>query len=460
MKSYEVRVWSIRPNRSGNPELRWRVGPRRHSKTFATKALADSFRSQLVTAARAGEAFDVESGLPVSLHNGRKAGPTWFEHAERFAAMKWPRVAPNSRRSIAEALTTVTVALVRPARSAPDDADLRRALMRWAFNVPRRDADKPREIAEALAWLRRASLPLSALDDVDVVHRALEALSQTTTGGPAAATTFRRKRAVFNNALRYAVERKLLPANPLAHVHWTAVDVADAVDRRVVANPDQVAELLAAVRAQGPRGQHLVAFFGCLYYAGMRPGEAIGLRKAACVLPDDGWGRLDLDGSEPRSGALWTDSGRSHERRTLKRRGRKTMRPVPIPPELVRLLRAHLDTFGAAPDGRLFRAVRGGQLQESEYGDVWRTARKAALSAEQAASPLAGRPYDLRHAAASLWLNAGVPATEVAQRLGHSVDVLLKVYANCIDGEEQRANERIGRALDRASANTDTSNRE
>ncbi len=37
-------------------------------------------------------------------------------------------------------------------------------------------------------------------------------------------------------------------------------------------------------------------------------------------------------------------------------------------------------------------------------------------------------------AAVSLWLNAGVPATEVADRAGHSVDVLLKRYAKCIDG--------------------------
>ncbi len=38
----------------------------------------------------------------------------------------------------------------------------------------------------------------------------------------------------------------------------------------------------------------------------------------------------------------------------------------------------------------------------------------------QQASPLARRPYDLRHAAVSLWLNSGVPATEVARRAGHS----------------------------------------
>ena len=60
---------------------------------------------------------------------------------------------------------------------------------------------------------------------------------------------------------------------------------------------------------------------------------------------------------------------------------------------------------------------------------------------------MAGRPYDLRHAAVSLWLNAGVPATEVAERAGHSVDVLLKIYATRIDGQEATVNRRIDDAL-------------
>jgi len=49
----------------------------------------------------------------------------------------------------------------------------------------------------------------------------------------------------------------------------------------------------------------------------------------------------------------------------------------------------------------------------------------------------------LRHAAVSLWLNIGVPATTIARRGGHSVDVLRRVYANCIDGDEEIANQRI-----------------
>ena len=74
----------------------------------------------------------------------------------------------------------------------------------------------------------------------------------------------------------------------------------------------------------------------------------------------------------------------------------------------------------AVPDGRLFRCTRGGMLSESVYGRAWHAARHAALSPELAATPLARRPYDLRHAALSLWLNAiGEPA-EVAARARNS----------------------------------------
>lgn len=44
--------------------------------------------------------------------------------------------------------------------------------------------------------------------------------------------------------------------------------------------------------------------------------------------------------------------------------------------------------------------------------------------------------------------SAGVPATEVAERAGHGVDVLLRVYASCIDGSEPTSNTRIAAALE------------
>ncbi|GAA3667542.1 hypothetical protein GCM10022224_034710 [Nonomuraea antimicrobica] len=77
------------------------------------------------------------------------------------------------------------------------------------------------------------------------------------------------------------------------------------------------------------------------------------------------------------------------------------------------------------------------------YAKVWQEARTYAFTPDQAASPPAGRAYDLRHAAVSLWLNAGVHAPEAAERAGHGVDVMLRVYAKCIDGQREVANRRI-----------------
>lgn len=120
---------------------------------------------------------------------------------------------------------------------------------------------------------------------------------------------------------------------------------------------------------------------------------------------------------------------------------------MPIPPELVSPIRAHIARIGAGPDGRLFRGARGSLLSESSYGRVWQLVRTKALTPAHVNSSLARRPYDLRHSGVTLGLNAGVPAPEVARRAGHGVAVLLRVYAGCIDGHEQLWNTRIDDAL-------------
>jgi integrase len=141
------------------------------------------------------------------------------------------------------------------------------------------------------------------------------------------------------------------------------------------------------------------------------------------------------------------DSGEAHDDRGLKHRGETEPRAVPIPPGLEAILRGHVERFGVARDGRLFASSRGNVVGASSSSRARDEARTLALLPHQVASPLVGRPFDLRHAGVSLWLNSGVPAPEVAERAGHSVDVLLKVYAKCIDGQEGSVNGRIERAL-------------
>jgi len=214
-----------------------------------------------------------------------------------------------------------------------------------------------------------------------------------------------------------------------------------------VVSPAQARSLLAAVRGLSDRGAHLEAFYGCLYYAALRPSEAVMLRELDLYLPAKGWGRIVLAASASRAGTAWTDHGTSRQERGLKHRADNETRTIPIPPVLVGLLRAHIKRFGTTIDGRVFQTARGGILQDSGYNEVWDQARREALTPAQYRSPLGRRPYDLRHAAVSLWLNSGVPATEVARRAGHGVAVLLKIYAHCIDGQATAANQRIAEAL-------------
>ncbi|MFF4196648.1 hypothetical protein ACFYYW_36565, partial [Nonomuraea sp. NPDC001831] len=164
--------------------------------------------------------------------------------------------------------------------------------------------------------------------------------------------------------------------------------------------------------------------------------------------PADGWGELRFAGAAPFAGREWTDDGSLREERALKHRAEGETRVVPCPPDLTRILRTHLAAFGTGPGGRVFTGVRGGELAAITCRRVWAKAREQALTRDDAQSPLAKRIYDLRHACVSTWLNAGVPATQAAAWAGHSVDVLLRIYAKAVVGQDEEARRRISEALE------------
>ena len=67
----------------------------------------------------------------------------------------------------------------------------------------------------------------------------------------------------------------------------------------------------------------------------------------------------------------WTDTASAHDERGLKHRPATETRQVPIPAELVAILRQHIDTFGVAPDGRIFSSDRGHPVASTAISDVW-----------------------------------------------------------------------------------------
>lgn len=451
--SYDVRVWAIsryQGKRGTTYTVRWAVGGKRHQRTFSTHKPAEGFRAELLVAARDGVPFAVSEGLPRTLRAPQQTR-TWLDHAMEYVSIKWPGASPRHRRGIAEALTDITMALLPEEKAPVSTSELRRTLYRYAFNVPARKDPAPGELESALAWMQRRSPALADLNDAVVLRGLLNRLSLRQDAKPAAPSTIARKRATLHSVLEYAVELELFPTNPLKRVRWKAPIPTDVVDRRVVVNPTQARALLDAVWEQDPA---LAAFFACLYYAGLRPAEARNLRLEDCTLPEPGWGRLLLTSSHQTSGSAWTDDATSGEDRGLKHRGRQDIRLVPAHPELVGALRRHIDTFQLGRDGRLFvtRTGKAGVPISPPYDNpvsmgtiyrAWHKARQAGLTERQVESMLARRPYDLRHACVSTWLNAGVPPAQVAEWAGHGVEVLLRVYAKCVDGDDQVALRRI-----------------
>jgi hypothetical protein len=78
----------------------------------------------------------------------------------------------------------------------------------------------------------------------------------------AAGATVARKRAIFYNVLQYAVELEEFDYNPIDRINWKPVEIAETIDPRVVINPVQARELLAALTYIGTngRGRRLMAF--------------------------------------------------------------------------------------------------------------------------------------------------------------------------------------------------------
>ena len=182
MDSYDVRFWDIRKLGNGGAarfRVRWAVDGREHCKSFKARPLADGFLDGLKDAVRDRRPFKPPAPAYPTPRTTREEMIAWYAHARAYTEAKWPNLAPVSRRSVAEALVTVTIALTAKEPGAPERKVLRQALFAWAFNPATRDTSPPPEIAAALDWAERASLPVAELEDSATVRLALGACAAT-----------------------------------------------------------------------------------------------------------------------------------------------------------------------------------------------------------------------------------------------------------------------------------------
>ncbi|MFT4030166.1 MAG: tyrosine-type recombinase/integrase [Protaetiibacter sp.] len=262
--------------------------------------------------------------------------------------------------------------------------------------------------------------------DIETMVAMIEAASDRPSKTHRSPRTVAYSLLMLRMALDGAVVDELIRRNPAEHVKppkqeprematWTASEVQRFLTH-VADDP------LAGV-------WHLTAL-------GMRRGEVLGVR----------WGDVDLDAGVVHVRQARVQAGR--EVVTGRPKTDRGRRDVPLHPAAVEALKRtrQATVVGSAvvplrakrDDSRLIAVDAAGEpLTPQAYSTAFQQ------HAEAAGLPRI-RLHDVRHTAATLMLAQGVPPVTVAGVLGHSPDVLLRVYAHALPEAKRDAVNLLG----------------
>ncbi len=266
---------------------------------------------------------------------------------------------------------------------------------------------------------------------------------------------------IMSRALKVAHKRHVVPFNPTPLIDDPPTAKAKEMDPLTEAEADAVLDATV--------GRRNAARWSVGLALGLRQGEALGLR----------WPYVDLDAGEMR--VWWQLHRRAYEhgcgdqpcgrkrggncpqRRMELRSGEipiegglilkepkgKSKRTLPIPPELVELLRAHREVqdlekmmaeAAYAQHDFVFATEIGGPVTPEADWSEWKVILKAAGVDD-------ARVHDGRHTAGTLLLAQGTEIRVVQKLLGHSGVKVTEGYAHVVDKLAREATERMGKAL-------------
>lgn len=467
-----VTLYALQHPTQKSHQVRWRVpGIGVSSRTYAKKSEAEKKRDELLLLIANNEPFDTGTREPVSwsaelaisaaeAEKDVRREASLLEYAISHMKLRWNQLEPRSRGDLmgvfAEAVwahSNNTEECPRPDRAA-SVAFVREVLAPMSAEqlTAVLTALKP-EVHAAGVILQQASLPVEALAEPERIKHVVDVLETKVDGSPAARAFQRRRRNAFNNLLAQAVRDGVLARNPLGTLPPPKRSRAlRQVNQREVVSLAAAQALLASCEAS-PNTRAWTAFLGCNTFAGMRPAEVGGLTWADLTLPaDGGWGTAALGYTEQRP-AKRTNAGQTRRRGPLKWREDDEVRHVLLMPRLVTLLLRHREEAPVdrrGPDHKVFLNAHKESINPNDASRALRVLREGVFA--DPASPHFVRadhplrqltPYGMRHHAATVWLAARVPASNVAEMLGHSYATLVAVYAGWIRTETERTTELV-----------------
>jgi integrase len=296
---------------------------------------------------------------------------------------------------------------------------------------------RPRTLDHYALIVERHIIPaLGGLKLSAVTTRRIQAWLDADDASP---QTVRHHHAVLRRALNVAVRQRLLPYNPATSVELPTV-------RRDKADPltlEEARQLLEATREDwlGP-------LWRLALVTGMRQGELLGLGWDA-VHPDSIEVRHQIQRrvtfAERQAAAAEGRKPVGTWSRVPVKAARKVQR-VAIDPATAAVLEAHRTRMAAArrPDweyhGLVFPTPNGNPWHASELLKAFQdTCERVGIRRR--------RFHDLRHTAAHLLADVGVPEDVRQSRLGHTTTAMSRHYAGASESRDRDAAERLGDAL-------------
>ncbi|MCP3972955.1 MAG: site-specific integrase, partial [bacterium] len=133
-----------------------------------------------------------------------------------------------------------------------------------------------------------------------------------------------------------------------------------AIELKRLPDPATMQQALDAMVNHHPASRLYHVMTSVMAYAGLRPSEVVMLRPQALVLPESGWGAIEVTEAD-------IDFDVSGDPKT----GNRT---VPIPPDLVALLHSWIATGNFANDELIFRSRNGNRPSGSNWRRAWHLA--------------------------------------------------------------------------------------
>lgn len=312
-------------------------------------------------------------------------------------------------------------------------ATLEQLLERWFAHAERRLSPTTirgyRRLAKQRIIPRFGARPISSITthELDLFYDGLTALGLS-------AQTTRHVHSIIRRAYTHAVRWGWVPSNPAAYAQPPVAHVK----RRAVLSAEQIRLAMAGAVQDCPE---FGAFVRLAVATGARRGELAALR----------WTDLDLAVPNLRiARSIASVDGGWVEKST------KTMkeRLIGIDPVTADVLaehhklmveRAALGGVEIGPDGFVFsnQLACDQPWHPDSITHMWMRVRAAVKL------PSWSRLHDVRHAHASMLIDAGVPIATVSERLGHvNLNVTLGVYTHAYKQRDLEAASTIGRLLD------------